>query len=302
MLINKTSLSEIFLNLKTTFNKWYATTETTWEKIAMRVPSTSSENSYKWLSRFPRMRRWVGEKNVKALKGFSYTVVNDDWEATVELDRNDIEDDNVGVVVPETQMAGESAKRLPDEIVYELVNQGFEKRCFDGQYFFDTDHPVGESTVSNKGTMPLSASTKSAAQASLGFARAKMRGFKDEDGRPLGVRGTTLLVPGALEDEANTLKNAERLEDGKVNPYRGTFEVVVGDYLESDTAWFLLDTSKPIKPFIYQERKKPFFVQMTDMNAENVFMRKQYLYGAEARAAGGYGFWQLAFGSTGTGS
>ena len=302
MLINKTSLSEIFRNLKATFNKWYATTETTWEKIAMRVPSTGSENSYKWLSRFPRMRRWVGEKNVKALEGFSYTVRNEDWEATVELDRNDIEDDNIGVVAPETQMAGESAKRLPDEIVYELVNQGFEKRCFDGQYFFDTDHPVGKTTVSNKGTVPLSASSKAAAQASFGVARTTMRKFKDDEGRPLGVRGTTLLVPPALEDEANTLKSAERLEDGKVNPYRGTFEVVVGDYLESDTAWFLLDTTKPIKPFIYQERKAPVFVQQMDMNSDAVYMRKKYKYGAEARAAGGYGFWQLAYGSTGTGS
>ena len=29
-------------------------------------------------------------------------------------------------------------------------------------------------------------------------------------------------------------------------------------------------------------------------------MRAMYRFGAEARAAGGYGFWQLAYGSTGT--
>jgi phage major head subunit gpT-like protein len=54
-----------------------------------------------------------------------------------------------------------------------------------------------------------------------------------------------------------------------------------------------------VKPLIYQERKKPEFVEQTDYNADNVFMRKKFLFGAEARAAGGYGFWQMAYGSTG---
>jgi len=70
--------------------------------------------------------------------------------------------------------------------------------------------------------------------------------------------------------------------------------------LTDDNAWFLLDTSKPVKPFIYQERKKPVFVQQVDPQADDVFMRKKFKFGAEARAAGGYGFWQLAYGSDGT--
>ena len=53
------------------------------------------------------------------------------------------------------------------------------------------------------------------------------------------------------------------------------------------------------KPLIYQERKKPVFVEQTDYNADNVFMRKKFIFGAEARANGGYGFWQMAYGSTG---
>jgi len=91
----------------------------------------------------------------------------------------------------------------------------------------------------------------------------------------------------------------ERLEDGKANIYRGTAELVVGDWLTDDDAWFLLDTSKPVRPFVYQERKAPVFVAMTDINSPDVFSRRQFKFGAEARAAGGYAFWQLAIGSTG---
>ncbi|CUR45512.1 Phage major capsid protein [Alloalcanivorax xenomutans] len=301
MLVNKQSLDLIFKNLKTTFNRAFEQTETTWEKVAMRVPSTSSENNYKWLSNFPRMRKWIGDKTIKSLEGHGYTIVNDDWEATIEVDRNHIEDDTLGIYAPQAEMAGWSAKQMPDEIVSDLLNEAFTARCYDGQYFFDTDHPVGKGVVSNKGTVALSIATLAAAQGSYGAARTALRKMKDDEGRPLNIRPNVLVVPPALEDIANALMKNDRLEDGKPNPYKGTSEVVVDARLTSDTAWFLLDTTKPVKPLVFQERKKPVFVSQTDMNADNVFMRKKYLYGAEARAAGGYAFWQMAYGSTGAG-
>jgi phage major head subunit gpT-like protein len=302
LLVNKATLGDIFTNLKTTYHKAFDKAPSTWEKIAMLVPSGSSQNDYSWLSNFPRMRKWVGDKVVKALEAFKYTVANDDWEATVSVKRNDIEDDNLGIYAPQAAQAGFSAKQLPDEIVYELVNMAFESTCYDGQYFFDTDHPVGKTSVSNKGTAAFDVSTLAAAKASYGAARTAMRKLKDEEGRPLGMKPNVLLVPPALEDDANLLMTVDKLEDGKPNPYKGTAEVVVGDYLTSDTAWFLLDTTRPVKPFVYQERKKPTFVQQVDPNADDVFMRAIFKFGAEARAAGGYAFWQMAWGSTGEGA
>lgn len=300
MLVNKSSIQAAFVALKTLFNNAFAAAPSTWDKIAMKVPSSTGSNLYAWLSAFPKMRRWVGEKHVKNLQAYSYSVVNEDWEATVAVNRNHIEDDQLGIYQPQAQMAGFSAKQLPDEIVYELVNNGFTALCYDGQYFFDVDHPVAGGSVSNVGTKALSAATLAAAQASYGAARTAMRRFKDEDGRPIGVSPTVLLVPPALEDTARALLTVDRLEDGKPNPYKSTAELVVEARLTSDTAWFLLDTSKPVRPFIYQERKAPVFVQQTDPEAEDVFNRKEYKFGAEARAAGGYGFWQMAYGSTGT--
>lgn len=300
MLVNKENLSALFFSLKATFNNAFAAAPSQWQKIAMKVPSTTGRNDYAWLSRFPRMRKWIGDKAVKALEGAKYSIINDDWEATVEVDRNDIDDDQLGIYGPQAQMAGYSAAQLPDEIVFDLVNNGFTTLCFDGQYFFDTDHLISGASVANKGTKQLSIATLAAAQASYGAYRTAMRKFKDDEGRPLGVAPNILLVPPALEDTANALMTVDRLEDGKPNPYKGTAEVVVEARLTSDTAWFLIDTSKPIMPFIYQERKAPVFVQQTDPQADDVFMRKKFKFGAEARASGGYGFWQLAFGSDGT--
>lgn len=299
MLINVKNVRQIFINLKATFQNAFDQAPSDWQKIAMVVPSTGKENDYSWLSRFPKMREWIGDKVVKALAAFNYTIRNKDWEATVEVERNDIEDDQIMGYALQAKGAGQSAAELPADIVFALLSKGFTNLCYDGQPFFDTDHLSGGKSVSNKGTKKLAVTSLAAAKASYGAARTAMRSLKDDEGASLKIRPTILVLPPALEDDANYLMTADRFPDNTPNPYKGTAEVLVVPELTSDTAWFLLDTSKPVKPLIYQERKKPVFVEQTDYNADNVFMRKKFIFGAEARANGGYGFWQMAYGSTG---
>lgn len=299
MLINKANISMIFINLKTTFNTAFQAAPSQWNQTAMLVPSGSSQNDYNWLSSFPRMRKWIGEKAIKSLAAFKYSIVNDDWEATVEVNRNHIEDDQLGIYVPQAQMAGFSARQLPDEIVSDLKNNAFASLCYDGQFFYDTDHPVAGASVSNKLTVALSAATTAAAAASYGAARVAIMSFKDDEGRPLNLIPDVLEVPPALEATAMMLMNSDKLADDSPNPYKGMATVLVNPRLTSSTAWFLHVTNMPVKPFIYQERKAPVFVEQTDPQADDVFNRALFKFGAEARAAGGYAFWQMSVGSTG---
>lgn len=299
MLINKSNLAIIFINLKTIFNNAFSTAPAQWNETAMLVPSGSSQNDYNWLSAFPRMKKWIGEKAIKSLEAFKYSIVNDDWEATVEVDRNHIDDDQLGIYAPQAQMAGFSAKQLPDEIVSDLKNNAFGSPCYDGQFFYDTDHPVAGASVSNKLTVALSNATLAAAKASYGAARTGIMSFKDDEGRPLNLIPDVLEVPPALEETGRMLLTSDKLADDTPNPYKGTARLLVNPRLTSTTAWFLHVTNMPVKPFIYQERKAPVFVEQTMPEADDVFNRKKFKFGAEARAAGGYAFWQMSFGSTG---
>jgi len=301
MLVNKANITAVFINLKTTFNKAFDAAPALWQQTTMLVPSGSGQSDYTWLSRFPKMRKWLGDKVVKALEVFKYTVVNDDWEATVEVDRNDIDDDNLGIYGPQAQEAGFSAKQLPDELDADLKNNAFANVCYDGQYFYDDDHEVAGASVSNLGTAALSAADKAGAAASYGAARLAIMGFTDDEGRPLGLVPDLLEVPPALEATGKILVENAKLEDDKPNPYNGTAKLLVNPRLTSSTKWMLHVTNRPVKPFVYQERKKPVFVQQTTEEADNVFMRKKFRFGAEARAAGGYGLWQMSYGSTGAG-
>ena len=296
MNVNGQTLNAIAAGLKKVYNDTFNKTESFHKKVAMVVPSSNSQETYAWLQNMPRMRKWVGDKVINKLSKQGYSIVNDDFEVTVEVKRNDIEDDNIGQYNNMSQQAGWSAKQLPDELTSELINKGQTSLCYDGKPFFSSAHPVtvkGEDkTMSNVHNKALSAESAAAAKASYGVGRTKMRSLTDYEGRNLKVKPNLLIVGPDLEDTARTLLTADKLENGDQNIYKNTAELLVIDDLTAGT-WYLEDTSMPVKALIIQERKKPVFVSQTDMNADGVFSRATYKFGAEARYGAGYGFWQL---------
>jgi phage major head subunit gpT-like protein len=84
-----------------------------------------------------------------------------------------------------------------------------------------------------------------------------------------------------------------------VNIYKGTAELMVCGDIDSDTEWFLMDTTKPLKPLIFQNRKAPVPVAQTNPDSGEVFNKATYLFSVEARGNAGFSFWQLIYGSTG---
>ena len=299
MIVNAQAVDDVFILIKTTFNKALEAVTGEWKDTASEISSTTAKNLYKWFGRFPKMRKWVGEKYIKSLEAYEYALKNEPWEATVEVDRDDIEDDETGQYTLQATDAGQSAGEWATDLVDMAKNAAFTELCFDGQPFYDTDHPVAGASVSNKLVVALSAANRAAADASYGAARLMMSGFKDEEGKPLKLVGNVLEVSSALEVVGKTLLEAEKLDDGSTNPYRGTAVLKVNPGLESTTAWMLHHTKKAIKPFIYQPRKSPVFVKMTNPESKNVFMNKTFYFGVEARGNAGYSFWQLSVGSTG---
>ncbi len=124
-----------------------------WDKIAMKVPSTTGEEVYAWLGANTKLREWVGERVFQNLKLHRYSIANKTFESTVAVPREAIDDDQYGTYTPLMAMMGQDAKLHPDELLFSLIAAGTSTICYDGQYFFDIDHPVGlsgqEANVSN---------------------------------------------------------------------------------------------------------------------------------------------------------
>lgn len=137
-------LDAAFKGFKTTYQMAFAATTAMYTSVATVVTSNSREEIYSWLGDMPKMREWIGDRRVKQLTAKGYSIVNRKFEMTIGVERDDIEDDKLSLYSPRFQMMGQSAGQHPDEIMFELINSGFTSLCYDGQFFFDTDHPVGQ--------------------------------------------------------------------------------------------------------------------------------------------------------------
>ncbi|TCT25906.1 Mu-like prophage major head subunit gpT family protein [Thermomonas haemolytica] len=124
------------------FQDALAATPTDWANVATRVPSSSTSNTYGWLGQFPKLREWVGDRVVKDMAASGYQITNKLYEGTVGVKRTDIEDDNVGIYTPQFAEMGRGAAAHADELVFGLLAAGESTLCYDGQNFFDVDHPI----------------------------------------------------------------------------------------------------------------------------------------------------------------
>lgn len=156
MIVNGSTLKTLGVAFKANFTSGLGMHASQWPQIATEVPSTTALNEYGWLGQFPSMRKWLGDRVVNRASLHKYALGNADYELTVSVLRKHIEDDNIGIYKPMMEEMGRATAAHPDEDIFSLLAKGWDTECYDGQPFFDTDHPrldaAGETvTVSNSG-------------------------------------------------------------------------------------------------------------------------------------------------------
>ena len=155
MLINTPNLEAIRVGFNTAYKRGLGQAESQYKRIATVVPSSTRESRYGWLGKMPNMREWLGPRLIQGLAEHDYAIKNKDFELTIGVDRNDIKDDNLGIYEPMFVEMGESTAAHPDLLTFGALKDGFTTECYDGQYFFDTDHPV----IAEDGSMTTVANT-----------------------------------------------------------------------------------------------------------------------------------------------
>jgi phage major head subunit gpT-like protein len=300
MMLNPEALSAMYYNFSMAFQAAFDAATPWWQQIATEVPSTTAENRYPGLASIPRMREWIGERILHNVALRSTAIVNKDWEDTIKVERNAVLDNNLGVYTPFINTLGVQARKWPDDMVVSLL-QSTTATGFDGQPFFNASHPINIDN-SSAGTYSNLLTGTPLTVANYRAAFVAMSSVNGEDGRSLGVRPTLLVVPPQLGPTAREIVENEEVTIGGVstgNVMRNTTRVLEIPELSNDpTTFYLLDTSKPIKPFVVQIRQQPNFQSITDPTSENVFMRKQYVYGVDARGNAGVALPFLALKAT----
>lgn len=140
--INTNTLRALNTTVSTLFHQRMGSREVNYKKVATVVKSTSRSNTYTGMKMLSGMREWIGPRHIDNLQGFRYEIENKPFEKTFGIDRDDIEDDNLGQYDVSARYLGEVAADHPEELVFDALANGFTAECYDGQYFFDTDHPL----------------------------------------------------------------------------------------------------------------------------------------------------------------
>jgi phage major head subunit gpT-like protein len=284
--------------LQTTFNgsfrKGYSSAALYWSLIATAVPSTSRSNTYAWMQSLGPMREWIGERQFNNLVAQSYVIENKTFEKSVEVLRDDIEDDNLGTYGPMFEELGRVSAKNPDILLAKLLKTGHLTPCHDGQYFFDTDHPVNPKKPS-MGVQSNAFTSCALNPANFELVRSKMMSFVDEGGQSLAVSPMVLVVPPALEAAAERIVKAAKDASGADNVNYGKAKIIVIHELAGqDTTWYLFDTSRAIKPFIVQLRRSSKLTRKDNAQDETMFIENKAKYGTDQRENVGFGLFFLA--------
>lgn len=152
MLVNATNLQTLDRGFQAAFAEGFGAAATDHEALRMEVPSTTAEEEYGWLGQAPSLQEWVGEATWRGLRAHGYTIRNRRYHSGIEVDADAIRDDRYGVYAPIMREMGRAAAAHPAELLYQALRDGFTASCYDGQHYFDTDHPVPGSgrTVANR--------------------------------------------------------------------------------------------------------------------------------------------------------
>jgi phage major head subunit gpT-like protein len=287
-------------SLTATFKVGVETAKPLYPKICTIVNSNGASEDYGGLGSMPKVREWIGDRVFNKLRAGRFQIANRLWEDSLDIDREDLEDDKMGFYFPVMQELANEAAFHPDYLVVnDLILAGDATECFDGQNFFDTDHSWGDSgTQSNKITSAAvnpSAPTLAEVRTALDAARQKLIGYKNDQGNlfirnPLeDLQGLHAFVPPQL---------AQTMNDALIPVVIGTTPtrlinppaVTSLGYLTDPVKFWLFYTGSPLKPFVFQ-RRRPLKWQMKGMD-DREFKAVKFM--TDARYAVGFMAWWTA--------
>jgi phage major head subunit gpT-like protein len=309
--ITPASVNAYFQRLDFAFQQAFQQVPTYWSQVAGEFPSDTEQNLYPFLSMIPGLREWVGPRVINNVAARAFAVPNKHWEATYGIPRNKFLDDTYGFYAQMQPMIAQQVAEWRDRRLAQVIEAGTTALCWDGQFFFDTDHPVDPDNAAagvNVNKLVGAGFDIAVADPLVPYAAAKaaMALWKREDGQQMGTLGDTIMCHPNEEkyclQVANALITAQAVGSaaaGVTNVFAqsGPPKVIVNPYLTvtSGRPWYLLCTKRGVKPFGWQNRQDPNVVARTAVTDQNVFSLKQFEWGVDLRGEAIYTFPFLAF-------
>jgi phage major head subunit gpT-like protein len=287
--------------------------------LAFRNPGANqgvgTAEQYKWLGQSPTPREFVGGRQPHQLRQAGYEITNKRWEASIEVPLLDWTHDKTGQIqVRVRELASRYGAHIA-RLISTLMIAGESTACYDGQFFFDTEHAEGDSgTQSNDLSVDIAAlpvtnhgSTTAPSPAEAAHcvmqAVSAILGFKDDRGEPMNEEASDfrVIVPTPLWMRFAAAVGAKVLDGGDDNPVAiGSMDgyrvrVHMNPRLSWTTKAAVFRADGNVKPFIYQEDGSGGSgVNMKILGPESEYatINDSCLVTTDAINNAGYGYWQ----------
>ncbi len=281
-------------------------------QISNEFSSDQASETYNFLGQTPAMRAWVGERQAKGFRGDGITILNTHYEATVEVRKADIRRDKTPQTRARMAELADRGQTHWMSLLSTLIANGPSEVCYDGQFFFDTDHSEGDSgTQDNDITVDISAQPSQVAGTTTAPSKEEMQwailkaisqiiSFVDDRNEPMneGARDFLVLVPIGLWPAAlaavSPMVNSGMA--ASVDP-TGLSKFNVSIELDARSAWTdsfsVFRTDSPMKAFIRQKETDIEFAAKAE-GSEFEFDNAAWQFGIDAWRGAGYGYWQRA--------
>lgn len=266
-------------------------------QFATVINTTQPVQRYPVLDSVPGMREFKDERVLNGLRSQSFAIEDKVFESTLAVDRKAMEDDQLDLIRMRVRELASRVALHRHQLIIELLNGTQNPNGYDGQPILSNNHPSHADLSSNLSSDLLS-------RDSLRSATEQMMLLTDLEDNPLGIQPDTLVVGpsnywNALELVESPGKSISEGGAGQVNVFQGRLRVIVSPFIRG-LDWYLLDTNRPIRSVILQQRSDvpvEFTALDQSSQSENAFMRDQFLYGVRARYNVGPGMWQTIHGS-----
>lgn len=273
-------------------------------RLAMKIDSDQASETVAWLGNAPALREFVDGRSPAELRENGFIITNKDYEGSIKVKPKDLRRDKVGQLRIRIGQLTKRATDHPAALLSTLILNAGSANCYDGQYFFDTDHSEGDSGVqSNSITYDVTTTTAPTSDEmgeAILAAIIKMLGFLDDRGQPINQDassfdvmvpipfvGVALKAVSALLGAGGATATLPSLAD------KFTINVVPNPRLTWTTKFAVFRSDDVAKPFILQEEVPPTPVAL-DETSEYCKVNGECLFGVDWAGNVAYGFWQQA--------
>ena len=271
---------------------------------SMLFDSNQESETYKWLGMAPAMREWIGGRNAKGFRDNGLTIVNKTFEATMEVLVDEIRRDKTGqVMLRVAELAARTNSHWASLLSTLIMAGEAAPLCYDGQFFFDTDHAEGDSGTQDNDLTGAAATTTqptaAEAEAAIMACVSAILGYKDDQGEPMNENAASfrIMIPVVYLGPFAAVMGNDYIAAGQSNTIKNLdgfkFSLSVNPRLSSGAKFYVFRADGQTKPFIRQE-EEGVTVSAIAEGSELEFRENKHNYGVKAIRNVGFGYWQHA--------